>query len=89
MNTILTSLQILAQRASTNAVRTRNFINSLLLAAMVLPATGKLLHRYDFRGSGTVCNDDAGKQEATILVGAKLSSDGKLARFLHILVSSE
>ena len=59
-------------------MRPRNAILSLLLTAMVPPASGKLLHRYDFNGSGTVCYDVAGNQDATIEGGAKLSGDGKL-----------
>jgi hypothetical protein len=60
-------------------MRFRNAITCLFFAAIVLPATGKLLHRYDFSGTGTVCYDLAGSQDATILGGAKLSGDGQLA----------
>ena len=59
-------------------MRLLNFIPSLLLAVMVPSATGKLLHRYDFSGTGSVCYDFAGNKDVTIQGGAKLSGDGKL-----------
>ena len=60
-------------------MRLRNVLFSFLFTALVFPAWGKLVLRYDFSGTGTVVKDTANGKDGTIEGGAKLSGDGMLS----------